>query len=122
MQRGKSSLFEHRSKPVIPFAHYLRRQILFIIYAIGFLSLSLFLGTAGYHHYGHLNWIDAFYNASMILTGMGPVATLETDPAKCFASLYALYSGVAFLTTTGVMFAPLIHRLLHRLQADIPEE
>ena len=63
--------------------------------------------------------MDAFYNASMILTGMGPVAVLNSDDAKIFATVYSIYSGVAFLTSVGVMFSPLVHRLFHRLHIDI---
>ena len=72
------------------------------------------MGILGYHYFGRLSWIDALLNASMILTGMGPVNRLDTDAAKLFASFYALFSGVAFLTFVGVLFAPVYHRFLHR--------
>jgi len=81
----------------------------------------LLIGAVGYKHYGHLGWIDSFYNASMICAGMGPVAELLDDDAKIFATLYSIYSGVAFLTAVGVIFAPLVHRLLHRLHAPLEE-
>jgi hypothetical protein len=89
--------------------------VLFIIYGSLFLSFSLFIGMLGYHITADLNWVDSLYNSSMILTGMGPIANLTTDSAKYFASFYALYSGIAFLSTIGVIFAPLVHRLLHLL-------
>ena len=59
--------------------------------------------------------------ASMILTGMGPVAEINSDAGKIFSSLYALYSGVAFLSTTAVFFTPIIHRLLHILHVENQE-
>ena len=65
-----------------------------------------------------MGWLDAFYNSSMILTGMGPVNIINNDGGKWFASFYALYSGVAFLTTAGVMLSPLVHRILHILHAE----
>lgn len=80
--------------------------------------VSLFIGISGYMHFFGLNWIDALLNASMILTGMGPVAIAQTDGAKLFASFYAIYSGVAFLTSVAVLFAPIIHRFLHRFHLD----
>jgi hypothetical protein len=80
------------------------------------------MGTVGYHHFGQLNWLDSFHMACMILTGMGPVAEMISDSAKIFSSLYALYSGVAFLSITAVFFAPIIHRLLHILQIDAEDK
>ena len=72
----------------------------------------------GYHRLFAIPWIDAFVNASMILSGMGPLAVPETTGAKLFAGVYALFSGLAVLAIAGVIFAPAIHRLLHYLHAD----
>ena len=69
----------------------------------------------GYHVLGRLAWIDALVNASMILGGMGPVDPITTVPGKLFESAYALFSGVAFLTSVGIFLAPALHRLIHRL-------
>jgi hypothetical protein len=63
---------------------------------------------------GELPWIDSFLNASMILTGMGPVDKMTCEAGKLFAAFYSLYSGVAFLTTMGVILAPILHRALHK--------
>lgn len=79
---------------------------------------SLGVGTVGYHYLADLSWIDALYNASMILTGMGPVATLTTDTSKLFASAYALFSGVVFVTAAGIMVSPLFRRVLHHFHID----
>jgi hypothetical protein len=57
----------------------------------------------------------------MILTGMGPVAEMKSAEAKIFSSLFALYSGIAFLSITAVFFAPIVHRFLHILHAE-PDE
>ncbi len=86
--------------------------------ALSVLAFSLGVGTAGYHLYGRLPWTDAFLNSSMILTGMGPVDRMETAAGKLFASFYALYSGIAFLTFAGVLFAPVYHRFLHKFHLD----
>ncbi|MFI5235067.1 MAG: hypothetical protein ACHQXA_05095 [Gemmatimonadales bacterium] len=77
--------------------------------------VSLAVGMCGYHHYERLNWIDSFVNAAMILGGMGPVDTLRTDAGKIFAGLYALYAGLVLLIVAGVLFAPVIHRIAHKL-------
>ena len=73
---------------------------------------------AGYHWLVRLSWIDAYENAAMILSGMGPVATPDSWGGKFFAGSYALYSGIALLATTAVVFAPVVHRFLHYLHAD----
>lgn len=65
-----------------------------------------------------LPFLDALLNASMILTGMGPVNTMNNAASKIFASLYALYSGVAFLSTIGVFLSPVIHRFMHKIHMD----
>ncbi len=86
------------------------------------LAFSLGIGTVGYHIYARLPWIDSLLNASMILTGMGPVDHLDSDSAKLFAAFYALFSGVAFLTFVGVLFAPIYHRFLHKFHLELGDD
>jgi hypothetical protein len=74
---------------------------------------SLLLGASGYHWIAGLGWVDALLNATMILTGMGPVTTLHTDSA--------LFSGVVFLSTIAVLWVPVIHRFLHALHIEEAE-
>ena len=87
-------------------------------FALALLSFALLIGVAGYHYIARLSWIDALLNASMILTGMGPVAALTSDAAKLFASAYALFSGVVFLTVSGIALAPVVHRVLHKFHVE----
>jgi hypothetical protein len=82
---------------------------------------SLAIGTVGYHLLAELEWVDAVLNASMILTGMGPVSPLPSAAAKIFASAYALFSGVVFLVACGIVLAPLLHRFLHRFHIDVDD-
>ncbi|MCA9503845.1 MAG: hypothetical protein H6748_02700 [Spirochaetaceae bacterium] len=84
-------------------------------------AFSLALGAAGYHEFVGLPWLDATLNASMILTGMGPVAPLETPAAKLFGIFYSLFSGVAFLGFATVLIAPVAQRFLHRLHLDMAD-
>ncbi len=108
------SLFEHYSQPVIPFQNFLQRLAKHGGAALALLGFSLAIGTWGYNAFSHLSWIDAFLNACMILTGMGPVDHLQTTGAKIFAGVYALYSGIAFLTCIGILFVPILHRIMHK--------
>jgi hypothetical protein len=79
------------------------------------------MGIIGYKYLFGLTWVDSLLNASMILTGMGPIDAAPTDGAKIFASIYAIYSGVAFLTIVAVVFAPVLHRFLHKFHLDTEE-
>ena len=113
--------FEHRKQNVLPFRYFILRLLRYALFAFALILFSVGMGVLGYHHFGKLNWLDSFHMACMILTGMGPVETMVTNDAKIFSSLYALYSGIAFLSITAVFFAPVMHRLLHILQVE-PEK
>lgn len=113
---------EHRKQKVVPISHFLIRLGRYGIFALFLIGVSVIIGTLGYHHLAKLPWIDSFQMACMILTGMGPVAEMTSDKAKLFSSFYALYSGVAFLSITAVIFAPVIHRLLHILHVQDDNE
>lgn len=110
--------FENRKQKVTPFPHFLFRLGRYGLFALGLIAISVFIGTFGYRYFGSISWLDSFYMACMILTGMGPVIEMSSPTAKVFSSFYALYSGVAFLSITAVFFAPIIHRLLHILHIE----
>jgi hypothetical protein len=110
--------FESKNKALLPLPQFLHRMFRYFIYSFMMIIVSLGIGTLGYSYFGGLSAIDGFYNACMILTGMGPVNAMETHAAKLFSSLYALFSGIAFLSTVAVLFAPMAHRFLHLLHID----
>jgi hypothetical protein len=82
------------------------------------MGFSLTMGMCGYHFYERLSWLDALLNASMILSGMGPVNDMQTNAGKLFASFYALFSGVVFITSLAVLIAPILHRFLHKFHLE----
>ncbi len=86
------------------------------------LAVSLLIGILGYHYICKLGWVDSLLNSSMILTGMGPVDPMVNNAAKIFASIYAIFSGVVFLTTIAVMLAPVVHRAFHKFHIDDEKE
>jgi len=97
----------------------LARRLLVCVSVAGFLiGLSLFGGVAGYHFLEQMAWIDAFVNASMILSGMGPVSELQTSGGKFFAGCFALYSGLVLILVTGLILAPIVHFVLHRFHLE----
>ena len=110
--------YEHISQPVAPLHHFLRRQLRSLVIGSMFLAIALVGGMLGYHDLVGLGWVDAFENAAMILGGMGPIAAPVSVAGKLFAGCYALFCGIAVLAIAGVIAAPLVHRILHRMHAD----
>ncbi len=113
--------YEHRTQGVLPLRAFVRRVGRHGGAALVVILLSLAGGTLGYRLTEGMRWLDALYNAAMILTGMGPPEPLRTSGGKLFASAYAVYSGVVFLVVAGLLVAPFIHRLLHRLHVESGE-
>jgi len=115
-------MFERRHEELLPFRHFLVRLAGFLAASGIFVLLGLSAGVAGYHWICGLTWVDAVLNASMILTGMGPVDELHTTAAKLFASCYALFSGLVFITVTGMVLTPIVHRVLHAFHLGTAKE
>ena len=111
-------LFEHKSQPLLSRRAFIGRLALSMLWALGLVAVSLAIGMIGYHALESLDWLDAFLNAAMLLGGMGPLDAPKTPGGKLFAGLYALYSGLVFIVTAAVLFAPLLHRVLHRFHVD----
>lgn len=115
-------MFEHISKPVLPHPQFVSRMMRAVLLGLAMIVGSLVMGMAGYRYFfPALDWADAFVNAAMILSGMGPLAIPETTGAKIFSGCYAIYSGLMLVMSAGVVFAPLVHRFLHKLHADEDE-
>ena len=106
--------FERRHEALLPRRVFLWRLARWTAVAGAVVLGSLAVGVCGYHYLGGLAWIDSLLNASMILGGMGPVDPLKTDAGKIFASVYALYSGLALIAVVGIMLTPILHRFLHK--------
>lgn len=113
-------MYEHHKLHLLSWPRFLLRAGWHLLLAIAILGGVAGAGTIGYHTIGGLGWIDAFLNASMILSGMGPVDRMQTDAAKLFAALYALFSGLVFIGVVGVVLAPWAHRLFHWLHVELP--
>ena len=111
-------MFEHRKQALLPRREFIRRLGWSVAAGAGLIVFSLSIGMIGYHVLGGLPWMDAFLDAAMILSGMGPLSPLHSDAAKLFAGCYAIYCGIALIATTGVILAPVIHRALHKFHLE----
>ncbi|HLW11113.1 MAG TPA: hypothetical protein VKU81_00310 [Casimicrobiaceae bacterium] len=87
-------------------------------YALALVGITLVVGMIGYHALEHLSWLDAFHQAALLLSGMGPVIDIKSTAGKLFDGIYALFCGVILLASTALLFAPVIHRLLHRFHIE----
>ena len=109
---------EVKHQKVLPPKQFFKKLLKNIF--IGFLILvaSLAGGMFGYQYFENMSLVDAYVNASMILSGMGPVSTLETDGGKIFAGSYALFSGIVFLFSMAIVSAPIFHRFFHQFHIE----
>jgi hypothetical protein len=116
----KRHLFRYETKrqPLLNRRAFARRMARNFGAASLLIGISLLLGMMGYHWLEGMAWIDAFANAAMILSGMGPLAPLQTWGGKLFAGFYALYSGLVLIVAAGIVFAPVLHRLLHSFHVE----
>ena len=114
--------YESKHQPLLSRRAFAQRLARNFATAAVLIGVSLIGGMIGYRCLEGMAWIDAFANASMILSGMGPLGTLQTWGGKLFAGLYALYSGLALVLATGIVFAPVVHRMLHRFHLDEDEK
>jgi hypothetical protein len=117
-QRSTSQKYERRDEPMASMSSFLVRLFRAFLATLVIVSVSLAIGTVGYSYFLDMPWIDGLINASMILTGMGPVDRMETTAGKLFATFYALYSGLAFLSMVAIIIAPVYHRFLHHFHLD----
>jgi len=111
-------MLESKHQPLAPFSVFKRRIMKSVVLGMIILFVSLMIGVLGYHYTANIGWLDSLHNASMILSGMGPVVNIDTTIGKLFSSFYALFSGVIFITNIGVILAPAIHRFFHRMHVQ----
>ena len=114
-------MYEKLGERLLPWPKFARRMAMSLLLTLAIVFVALLGGAIGYHCIAGLPWIDSFLNASMILTGMGPVDPMKDSAAKIFASAYALFSGVVFLSAVSIVLAPIFHRVVHAFHMDDDE-
>jgi hypothetical protein len=117
---SKRRLFqlENRRQPLLSRRAFAGRVAASFGAATALIAVSLLGGMIGYHLLEGLAWIDAFVNAAMLVSGMGPLDPPRSWGGKLFAGLYALYSGLAVILAAGILFTPVVHRMLHRFHLE----
>lgn len=110
---------EHRSQPLASKAVFIRRIIATFFAAFLLTFIASFIGMAGFHYLANLSWLESFYNAAMILGGMGVVDQMRSDATILFASIYGLFSAMMFAVIIGLLFVPIAHRVYHKFHLDL---
>jgi hypothetical protein len=111
-------MFEKKHQKLVPVRVFVRRMVVYILLVILLILGVLTVGVIGYHYLAGFTWVDSLLNASMILGGMGEINPLTNTPAKIFASVYALFSGLIIIAIMGILFAPIMHRMLHSFHME----
>jgi hypothetical protein len=111
-------MVEKTKTKLAPTHNFIARMIRSISIGVFLIYLALLAGMWGYHTFENMSWVDSFVNASMILSGMGPMGTLNTTAGKIFAGCYALFSGLFFILIVGIIFAPAAHRLFKKMKME----
>ena len=115
-------IFEHGRQPVITRRRFIRRMFIVIGLWLALTVIGLIIGIAGYANFEGMSLVDAYVNAAMILSGMGPIGELKTTAGKIFAGTYAIFSGLVIVIATGFLLAPIFHRVLHRFHVETTRE
>ena len=110
--------FERLDKPIAPHRVFFGRLARNVMLALAMVGIALAIGMLGYRLTEGMDWLDAYLNAAMLLGGMGEVDALHTDAGKLFAGTYALFCGLLIVIASGVVLAPILHRVLHALHVD----
>jgi hypothetical protein len=115
-------MYEHHKERLLPRYHFYFRLGKHVFIALVLIAVALCIGIAGYHYIEGLPWVDAFAEASMILSGMGPMSPIKSNAGKIFAGFYALFSGLVFISVIGIVSAPILHRFFHKFHLERKEK
>ena len=114
--------FERRGQPLASRRKFLIRMLIAIGLWVALTIIGLAIGIAGYAAFEGMSFVDAYVNAAMILSGMGPVGELKTTGGKVFAGSYAILSGLIIVIATGFVLAPIFHRILHSFHVETKKD
>ncbi|WP_294110458.1 two pore domain potassium channel family protein [Providencia sp.] len=112
-------MFESKNMPLISFSAFLKRMLLHFSYALALVLVTLLIGIVGHIAFdSSINLHDAVFNSAFIANGIGPYIVPQNISGKFFFAFYGVFTSVVFMTTLGLIFAPIAHRLLHKFHLD----
>lgn len=111
-------IYEHKGDKPLSSRAFMRRLMNHGLFITAVIGVSVVMGTLGYHNLGQQSWLDSFVNACMLLGGMGQVGDVQPTAGKVFSALFSLYSGLVFIVSLTTLFAPVMHRIIHKFHFD----
>ena len=114
-------IYEHKADRPLSRAAFFQRMVHHGFFVAVLVGLSVIIGMSGYHWLGDETWLDSFVNACMLLGGMGQVGDVKPTAGKLFSALFSLYGGLVFIVSLTTLFAPVMHRVIHKFHWDATE-
>ena len=115
-------MFERHHEPLLPVPQFFGRIARSLIVAAIIDGCALAVGSVGLRWLEGLDWIDAWLNAALVMTGNGPTAHAQSISGKAFLLIYALGGVLIFAAVISVVMAPILHRMLHAFHAAVPDD
>lgn len=115
-------MFERPHEQLLSRPRFAWRMAKFLAAAAAIDLLAVAFGAAGYRIFEGLSWLDAVVNASMVMTGNGPVNQLKTPGGRLFAAVDALLGEAVYILVVAVLLTPVVHRFLHAFHRKTPEQ
>ena len=113
-------MYESKFQPLLSRWHFIKRLLQHLAIAVTIIAITLLLGTLGYYYFEDMSWHDAFFNSAFVFSGLSYLQSPSSFPGKVFLVVYAVYVQLIILGLLGILSAPVIHRVLHRLHLDNP--
>lgn len=115
-------MYESKNMPVIPLGVFLKRMLIHFAYALALIIVTLLIGIVGHMAFDdEIKWHDATLNSAFIANGIGPYFVPQSVSGKVFFAFYGVFTSLVFMTTLGLILAPIAHRILHRFHMDDQE-
>jgi hypothetical protein len=111
--------FEKKAQPLAPQSRFILRLLSGIFFGSLLVIVTLIIGIAGLTDYEHMSLVDAFANSAMIMSGVGAITPIVSNGGKIFSGIFSIIAGLAFFTIAGIVFSPIVHRLLHRFHINL---
>ena len=115
-------MFERHHEPLLPLPRFLWRIAKSLGIAATINGVTLAVGAVGLRRLEGLDWMDAWLNAALVMTGNGPIARAQSGSGKAFLLFYALGGVLVFAAVISSVMAPILHRMLHTYHLDVPDE
>lgn len=111
-------MYEQKNQPLLTLKQFSWRLVNHGLIAFIVISVSVLIGMLGFMFFEAMFWHDAFLYAALLLAGDGSLFVPGSVAGKLFVGFYGMYAGLVFVAVLGIVFAPVAHRVMHKLNLD----